>query len=332
MKTFLIHVLILIATTCQAEDKPKQVAKEVTAINQQLLAEANVLKSLGKVEASLEIGVNYSDFGKLLIDAKAAINEEGKKLPIGSRKEVLIQVMQAYQDAHSLWGDEVAQRERNLGERDYQREFDKRLLDTYFSEAKPPIDIRVAKSRLLVFGAACIKYVREIHETEKELIAKGDTQEILAWLKIRAKAETEWIKQQAAMTKAKEEKLAKIEEQKIAAEKAQKVAAEKAAAAEKEKAEREAVMQAKKAVLRKIQVPTGVTGVKVYDSFPEEDRPWLIRDWESERDNMMRIIKGNRDGLNTVKGVDKTNRQREINKYNAALNRHLKNNPPYIAK
>ena len=66
-------------------------------------ARAECIKALGRVEASVEVGVNYQRYTDLVIDAKAESNEAMRLLPSGELKTNLSDAIEAYQDAGMVW-------------------------------------------------------------------------------------------------------------------------------------------------------------------------------------------------------------------------------------
>jgi hypothetical protein len=70
---------------------------------QATLATRDAIKALRKVEASTQVGVSYVQYGSLLIDAQAQVNEALALLPNGSLKNEIKQAMEAYNDAYLAW-------------------------------------------------------------------------------------------------------------------------------------------------------------------------------------------------------------------------------------
>ncbi|HKG48645.1 MAG TPA: hypothetical protein VKB02_18060, partial [Pyrinomonadaceae bacterium] len=64
---------------------------------------SDALKALRKVDASTQVGVSFIQYGSLLIDAQAQVNEALPLLPNGSLKNEIKQAMEAYKDANSAW-------------------------------------------------------------------------------------------------------------------------------------------------------------------------------------------------------------------------------------
>jgi hypothetical protein len=62
------------------------------------------IAALKKVQAATETGVNYQQYGQLLIEAKTAVNEASSKLPDGELKTEMEAAMEAYTDAGQAWG------------------------------------------------------------------------------------------------------------------------------------------------------------------------------------------------------------------------------------
>lgn len=65
------------------------------------------LDSLGKLKAATQVGVNYQQYGTLLIEAKAKVNSAAEVLPNGDLKNSLEGSIQAYADAHTYWGTKI---------------------------------------------------------------------------------------------------------------------------------------------------------------------------------------------------------------------------------
>jgi hypothetical protein len=59
--------------------------------------------ALKKIQAGTQVGLNYQQYGQLLIEAKAKTNEAVRKLPDGSLKTELTGAMDAYADAATVW-------------------------------------------------------------------------------------------------------------------------------------------------------------------------------------------------------------------------------------
>jgi hypothetical protein len=62
----------------------------------------DAIKALGKVNAAVEVGVNFQEYGRLLIDAKAAVNEAQEVFPDEKIKENVNGAMKAYLDAQAI--------------------------------------------------------------------------------------------------------------------------------------------------------------------------------------------------------------------------------------
>jgi hypothetical protein len=69
----------------------------------QRTAADDALTSLRKIKAATEVGVNYQQYGLLVIDAKAKVNEASRVLPKGDLNNELNATMEAYADALQGW-------------------------------------------------------------------------------------------------------------------------------------------------------------------------------------------------------------------------------------
>ncbi len=84
-------------------DKPI-VAMEVKPLSpEEIQAIQDALKTLQKLSASTEVGVNFKEYGTLVIEAKAQTNAALVKLSEGGLKEELEATMNAYMDALRAW-------------------------------------------------------------------------------------------------------------------------------------------------------------------------------------------------------------------------------------
>jgi len=63
----------------------------------------DALDSLRRVQAAVQVGVNYQQYGELLMDAKAKTNAASRALPDGPIKTELNSVIDAYLDASRVW-------------------------------------------------------------------------------------------------------------------------------------------------------------------------------------------------------------------------------------
>lgn len=61
------------------------------------------MSALRKLESSAQVGVSYMNYGPLLIEARAKVNEASAKLPDGDLKKDLIEAMNAYERAGAVW-------------------------------------------------------------------------------------------------------------------------------------------------------------------------------------------------------------------------------------
>jgi hypothetical protein len=68
---------------------------------------ANAIDALRKIEAATQVGVNYANYGSLLIEAKAKVNKASTVLPDSEVKGELNGAMDAYADAGSAWADKI---------------------------------------------------------------------------------------------------------------------------------------------------------------------------------------------------------------------------------
>jgi hypothetical protein len=101
---------------------------------QRKLAE-DALKALRKVEAATQVGVSYQQYGQLVIDAKAQVNEASAKLPDGELKKELEAAMESYADAQDGWSKCVTKPMLFLTDVETGDETGKRLKQKYNIES-----------------------------------------------------------------------------------------------------------------------------------------------------------------------------------------------------
>ncbi len=75
--------------------------------NKQDPAVSDAIKALRRIEAAVQVGVNFQQYGQLLIEAKSQVNEASAKLPDGELKRELNEAMEAYVDAGRVWNNKI---------------------------------------------------------------------------------------------------------------------------------------------------------------------------------------------------------------------------------
>jgi hypothetical protein len=74
---------------------------------QQKVIADEAINSLKKLNAATEVGVNYQNYGMLLIEAKVKVNEAQAQLPDGDLKSEIVLAMDCYKDAITAWDDKI---------------------------------------------------------------------------------------------------------------------------------------------------------------------------------------------------------------------------------
>lgn len=70
-------------------------------------AAQDAIAALKKIQAATQVGVNYQQYGMLLIEAKDKVNSANTALPDGELKTELNAAMDAYTDASAGWGAHI---------------------------------------------------------------------------------------------------------------------------------------------------------------------------------------------------------------------------------
>lgn len=83
--------------------------------SKQRSAAEEAMKSLRKLSASTQVGVNYQQYGGLIIDAQAQVNEALAVLPDGELKNEMNGAMEGYADALQVWGAKIKAGSGRLG-------------------------------------------------------------------------------------------------------------------------------------------------------------------------------------------------------------------------
>jgi hypothetical protein len=87
--------------------QPENVPTTLSLTEKQKTAAADAIKALGKVEAAVEVGVNFQRYSELVIDAKAAVNDAERALPTGEPLASLREAMGAYADGVTVWNHKI---------------------------------------------------------------------------------------------------------------------------------------------------------------------------------------------------------------------------------
>ena len=65
------------------------------------------IAALKKIQAGTQVGINYQEYGRLLIQAKAKVNDAAQSLPEGGLKTEITGAMDSYADASTIWGIKI---------------------------------------------------------------------------------------------------------------------------------------------------------------------------------------------------------------------------------
>ena len=111
--------LVLTNEPCPGEDRktappptapaPQPLSEEkaprrgVTQRNASESTLAEALRALRKIQAATDVGINFSEYGELVVEAKAAVNEAIAEMGDSTLSKELQAAMQAYADASTAW-------------------------------------------------------------------------------------------------------------------------------------------------------------------------------------------------------------------------------------
>lgn len=85
----------------------------------QKAAVGDAIKALARIEAAVQVGVNFQKYTELVIDAKAAVNEADRLLPDCELLTSLDESMRAYGDAATVWNHKIKYSSVGLLEKAY---------------------------------------------------------------------------------------------------------------------------------------------------------------------------------------------------------------------
>lgn len=80
-----------------------------------LSATKEAVSALQKLNAATDVGINQVEYGKLLIDAQAKVNQASSKLKDGELKTEIKSAMECYVDAKSLWTEKKTEEALFIG-------------------------------------------------------------------------------------------------------------------------------------------------------------------------------------------------------------------------
>lgn len=117
VKLYSLLLMITVISACNG-DNQKQKTSAIEAI-----------KSLKKIEAATQVGMNKAKYSDLLIEAKTAVNQAKGVLPDNELKKELDSAMNCYVDAGIFWDGKVISHDgKNIGKKYFKEEIDEDLL------------------------------------------------------------------------------------------------------------------------------------------------------------------------------------------------------------
>jgi hypothetical protein len=87
---FFLIILILISACSGLNEKQRKSVEDA-------------ISALRKIDAATDVGINKPEYSKMVIDAKAAVNNASEILPDGELKQSLQETIQNYEDADKIW-------------------------------------------------------------------------------------------------------------------------------------------------------------------------------------------------------------------------------------
>lgn len=98
----------LLITGCGQNQRIKELEAEVQELKSQLnraphVAAVKAIREMKKINSVTEMGLNYEDYRKVLLEVKPTVDEALSEMPDGTAKESLSATMNAYTDAGRYW-------------------------------------------------------------------------------------------------------------------------------------------------------------------------------------------------------------------------------------
>lgn len=129
--------------------------------DRQLNAATDAVAALSKVEAAIEIGVNYQKYTSTLADVNAAVNEAERNLPGSPIAIELNAAMQAYKDVAELWSFKI--RYSSIA-KTISKEFHAEIIDRYAASLpkEEEIDTDLAMQLVWIVAGKRIETARSL--------------------------------------------------------------------------------------------------------------------------------------------------------------------------
>lgn len=101
----LIIIVILISACGGLSQKQRTSPEEAIKAQKQRTSAEEAIKALKKLDAATDVGINRSEYNKMLIDAQTLVNQASENLPDGDLKQEIKLTMEGYLDANNLWNN-----------------------------------------------------------------------------------------------------------------------------------------------------------------------------------------------------------------------------------
>jgi hypothetical protein len=112
---------LLRSATAELRNRQPEADPPIFLNEKQKAIAADAIKALARIEAAVQVGVNYPKYNDLVIDAKAAVNEADLHLPDCELLTALDDSMRAFSDAALTWDEKIRFKRADLTAKDLAR-------------------------------------------------------------------------------------------------------------------------------------------------------------------------------------------------------------------
>jgi|GEM_PF-2622372 len=130
----------------------------VILVQERKVEVTNAIAALGRVEAAVEVGVNFQQYTQLVIEAKATVNDAERILRDGELSTNLKEAMNAYIDVATIWNYKI--QFSNIGKYIKTEYGHGRIISTYNLHLSDDKDIPTDAAMQVIWGVASQKLAK----------------------------------------------------------------------------------------------------------------------------------------------------------------------------